>query len=66
MDEKSIAVVWVRNYGSGRREEVGVGLKKHPDGKVGQLGDGWHVESDNNTIFFKKRLTKMSDLEGAL
>lgn len=46
MDEKAIAVVWMRNYGSGGREEVGVELKKHSYGKLGQLGDGWHVWSD--------------------
>lgn len=40
MDEKPIAVIWVTNHGSGRREEENVGLKKHLDGKLGQLGDG--------------------------
>lgn len=48
MDEKVIAVVWVRNYGSGGREEAGVGLKKHSDGKLGRLGDGWHVGSERS------------------
>lgn len=48
MDEKATAVVRVRNYGSGGREEVGVGLKKHSDGKSGRPGDGWHVGSDRS------------------
>lgn len=45
-DERVVATVQVRNHSSGGRAGVGLGLEKHFDGKLGQLGDGLDVGSD--------------------
>lgn len=58
IDEAAIANVQVRNYGSGWRNGLGVGLERHVDGKSGQLGVGLDVGSDRQHNLFKEEAPK--------
>lgn len=45
-------IVWVRNYGRGRRDGAEVGLQKPLDGKLEQLGGELDVGSDGEHCLF--------------
>lgn len=54
IDEGAITNVQMRNYGSGWRNGLGVGVERLKDGKSGQLGDGLDVGSDRQHNLFKE------------